>query len=148
MKTTCHIKLKFFLQTKLLENLLLPKYLISVTAFNVTVFKHYKAKVASYLIFMYLFLVEQISWSKAVYPLPSTRKDENDPGCIGFHVCRVYDHLKDTSCHNKVINKHATMMYIYKIDLMIWCQLILFGIDKAFLFFQGLPFKVWTHWPS
>ena len=31
-KTTCHIKLKFFLRTKLLENLLLAKYLISVTA--------------------------------------------------------------------------------------------------------------------
>ena len=31
-KTTCHIKLKFFLQTKLLENLLLAKYLTSVTA--------------------------------------------------------------------------------------------------------------------
>ena len=31
-KTTCQIKLKFFLWTKLLENLLLPKYLISVTA--------------------------------------------------------------------------------------------------------------------
>ena len=29
-KTTCHIKLKFFLWTKLLENLLLAKYLISV----------------------------------------------------------------------------------------------------------------------
>ena len=32
LKTTCHIKLKFFLWTKLIENLLLPKYLISVTA--------------------------------------------------------------------------------------------------------------------
>ena len=32
MKTTCHIKLKFFMWTKLLENLLLAKYLISVTA--------------------------------------------------------------------------------------------------------------------
>ena len=32
LKTTCHIKLKFFLWTKLLENLLLVKYLISVTA--------------------------------------------------------------------------------------------------------------------
>ena len=32
LKTTCHIKLKFFLWTKLLENLLLAKYLISVTA--------------------------------------------------------------------------------------------------------------------
>ena len=31
-KTTCHIKLKFFLWAKLLENLLLAKYLISVTA--------------------------------------------------------------------------------------------------------------------
>ena len=31
-KTTCHIKPKFFLWTKLLENLLLAKYLISVTA--------------------------------------------------------------------------------------------------------------------
>ena len=31
LKTTCHIKLKFFLWTKLLENLLLAKYLISVT---------------------------------------------------------------------------------------------------------------------
>ena len=30
LKTTCHIKLKFFLWTKLLENLLLAKYLISV----------------------------------------------------------------------------------------------------------------------
>ena len=30
--TTCHIKLKFFLWTKLLENLLLAKYLISVAA--------------------------------------------------------------------------------------------------------------------
>ena len=30
LKTTCHIKLKFFLWTKLLENLLLTKYLISV----------------------------------------------------------------------------------------------------------------------
>ena len=30
-KTTCHAKLKFFLWTKLLENLLLAKYLISVT---------------------------------------------------------------------------------------------------------------------
>ena len=32
LKTTCHIKLKFFLWTKLLENLLLTKYLISVGA--------------------------------------------------------------------------------------------------------------------
>ena len=31
-KTTCHIKLKFFLWAKLLENLLLAKYFISVTA--------------------------------------------------------------------------------------------------------------------
>ena len=31
-KTACHIKLKIFLYTKLLENLLLPKYLVSVTA--------------------------------------------------------------------------------------------------------------------
>ena len=30
MKTSCHIKLKFFLWTKLLENLLLAKYLIPV----------------------------------------------------------------------------------------------------------------------
>ena len=30
-KTTCHVKPKFFLWTKLLENLLLAKYLISVT---------------------------------------------------------------------------------------------------------------------
>ena len=32
LKTTCHIQLKFFLWTKLLENLLLAKYLISVAA--------------------------------------------------------------------------------------------------------------------
>ena len=32
LKTTCHIKLKFFLWTKLVENLLLAKYLISVAA--------------------------------------------------------------------------------------------------------------------
>ena len=32
LKTTCLIKLKFFLWTKLLENLLLAKYLISVAA--------------------------------------------------------------------------------------------------------------------
>ena len=32
LKTTCHIKLKLFLWTKLLENLLLAKYLISVIA--------------------------------------------------------------------------------------------------------------------
>ena len=32
LKTTCHIKLKFFLWTKLLEYLLLAKYLISVAA--------------------------------------------------------------------------------------------------------------------
>ena len=32
LKTTCHIKLQFFLWTKLLENLLLAKYLIFVTA--------------------------------------------------------------------------------------------------------------------
>ena len=32
LKTTCHIKLKFFLWTKLLENLLLVKYLLSVAA--------------------------------------------------------------------------------------------------------------------
>ena len=32
LKTTCHIKLKYFLWTKLLESLLLTKYLISVTA--------------------------------------------------------------------------------------------------------------------
>ena len=31
LKTTCHIQLKLFLWTKLLENLLLAKYLISVT---------------------------------------------------------------------------------------------------------------------
>ena len=31
-KTICHIKLKFFWLAKLLENLLLAKYLISVTA--------------------------------------------------------------------------------------------------------------------
>ena len=32
LKTTCHIKLKFFLRTKLVENLVLAKYLISVAA--------------------------------------------------------------------------------------------------------------------
>ena len=32
LKTTCHINLKFFLWTKLLENLLLGKYLVSVAA--------------------------------------------------------------------------------------------------------------------
>ena len=32
LKTTCHIKLTFFFWTKLLENLLLAKYLISVAA--------------------------------------------------------------------------------------------------------------------
>ena len=32
LKTTCHINLKFFLWTKLLENLLLAKYLIPVAA--------------------------------------------------------------------------------------------------------------------
>ena len=32
LKTTCHIKLKFFLWTKLLENLLLAKYVISAAA--------------------------------------------------------------------------------------------------------------------
>ena len=32
LKTTCHIKLKFFLWTKVLQNLLLAKYLISVAA--------------------------------------------------------------------------------------------------------------------
>ena len=32
LKTTRHIKLKYFLLSKLLENLLLPKYLISVAA--------------------------------------------------------------------------------------------------------------------
>ena len=32
LKITCHIKLKFFLWTKLLESLLLAKYLISVAA--------------------------------------------------------------------------------------------------------------------
>ena len=32
LKTTCHIKLKIFLWTKLLQNLLLAKYLISVPA--------------------------------------------------------------------------------------------------------------------
>ena len=32
LKTTCHNKLKFFLWTKLLENLLLARYLISVAA--------------------------------------------------------------------------------------------------------------------
>ena len=32
LKTTCHVKLKFSLWTKLLENLLLAKYLISVAA--------------------------------------------------------------------------------------------------------------------
>ena len=32
LKTTCHIKLKFFLWTKLLENLLHAEYLISVAA--------------------------------------------------------------------------------------------------------------------
>ena len=32
LKTTCHIKLKFFLCTKLLQNLLIAKYLISVAA--------------------------------------------------------------------------------------------------------------------
>ena len=32
LKTTCHIKLNFFLWTKLLESLLLAKYLVSVAA--------------------------------------------------------------------------------------------------------------------
>ena len=32
LKSTCHIKLKFFFWTKLLQTLLLPKYLISVAA--------------------------------------------------------------------------------------------------------------------
>ena len=31
LKNTCHIKLKFSLWTKILENLLLAKYIISVT---------------------------------------------------------------------------------------------------------------------
>ena len=37
LKTTCHIKLKFFLWTKLLENLLLAKYLISRCAFKLLI---------------------------------------------------------------------------------------------------------------
>ena len=43
LKTTCHIKLKFFLWTKLLENLLQAKYLISVciSMQNSTQFIHY-----------------------------------------------------------------------------------------------------------
>ena len=40
LKTTCHIKLKFFFQTKLLESLLLAKYLISITAI-LTALWHY-----------------------------------------------------------------------------------------------------------
>ena len=32
LKTTCHIKLKFLLWTKILEILLLAKYIVSVTA--------------------------------------------------------------------------------------------------------------------
>ena len=32
LKTTCHIKLKFFLWTKVKENLLLAKYVVSATA--------------------------------------------------------------------------------------------------------------------
>ena len=48
LKTTCHIKLKFFMWTKLLESLMLAKYFISVTvtliiqtSFLVTSYKCY-----------------------------------------------------------------------------------------------------------
>ena len=41
LKTTSYIKLKFFLWTKLLENLLHPKYLISVTATLICKKKHF-----------------------------------------------------------------------------------------------------------
>ena len=39
LKTTCHIKLKFFMGTKLVENLFPAKYLISVAAPLSNVFK-------------------------------------------------------------------------------------------------------------
>ena len=38
LKTTCHIKLKFFLRNKLLENLLLAKYLIYRCAFKAIIY--------------------------------------------------------------------------------------------------------------
>ena len=47
LKTTCHIKLKFFLWTKLLENLLQAKYLISVAAPLTFQSLHQHAKLSS-----------------------------------------------------------------------------------------------------
>ena len=47
LKTNCHIELKIFLWTKLLESLLLAKYLISVVV-TLTLFKYiYKISIAS-----------------------------------------------------------------------------------------------------
>ena len=51
LKTTCHIKLKLFLWTKLLENLLLAKYLISVAAPLTS-----SNKKKSFVWFLYIFL--------------------------------------------------------------------------------------------
>ena len=64
----------------------------------------------------------------ATSALSGIRKIENEPGFVGFQVCNVYDHLKDTSCHNRVIKKHATMTYIYEADLTILCQVIWFSV--------------------
>ena len=47
LKTTRHIKLKFFLRTKLLENLLLVKYLISVSATLMSIITLWKVNVFS-----------------------------------------------------------------------------------------------------
>ena len=51
LKTSCHITLKFFLWTKLLENLLLAKYLISVAAPLTS-----SNKKKSFVWFLYIFL--------------------------------------------------------------------------------------------
>lgn len=94
-----------------------------------------KGKVAADLIFMHLFLVEQISLSKTVPTLPSITKIKNNQDCIGFHMCIVYDNLKDTSCHNMVINKHAQWRKLrsWFNDLVSFEK---FSVDKVFYFFK------------
>ena len=65
LKTTCHLKLKFFLWTKLPENILLAKYLISVAATLILSYYHYQPN----LLWQFLreWIQSQIAVSKQIW---------------------------------------------------------------------------------
>ena len=75
LKTTCHIKLNFFFWTKLQENLLLAKYIISVSAtFSITLL-HLKCQfIFFYFMKMHLKGLKLVNWHRTKFFFYFTEK--------------------------------------------------------------------------